>query len=734
MRLARRRGLNLIGLVLVVLAMVGIGFGLSTLARQAGRAGHWFFHSQLAHDLADAALKQGFFQMTQANSEATAGAAEFLSVELKAIYEAIKTGSGGELTLIDSSSSSTLPPALVEMLDKLKDFSPSCVVKVTVTDGGPLWTGLLNGIPALEGERQGSLVIVARAAVKSPTGIPVERVITLEKVYRVINPCPPLLGRFSLFVQERGTEECNFVPMRFDPTSGNATLTGGVKPLTLEQPVKGSLVAPGTPNLDRAGFVRGLPTTPFLDQQGWVYLGGTNAAPWKLRLAHGYTEGGESPLLPGYHTAAPTLFRNEAGENRAWQDRFIAAFQAAGLACKPGFPSPAQGLYLTFHGFADNYPQISIDENLYANVWTGSGPTPQMDFGSGATSFVRLFGNPDAVAPTLVFGPAFRVTMRRASIFTELGPIEVCQRAGFLRLPLYKLDQAPANLRQILNSTFQGDYPKWGTGPYEDQPFAVSLAVALSGGGNGAYMTDGTLGQTGTPAVARTFSSALIPYLATVDPATGLTQATLDKMVNGDLDSDKVYKGNLGAGFSAFFEVLKKKLTYEVQPEAFARRILTGTTLRVPGVVILDQQSELVITKVDKVEGGILITKGPIRIKGDIARGAVTAPGVAATPPAGSATGEPLTLVSLSGDITLEAGARSVDAQLVAMGGKVKFAGDVEIIGGVASKTLDLNGLAVGATRKLRYSRDNDPLGDNGKLLKVYYGGDDKVQVSGGGS
>ncbi|HMS79095.1 MAG TPA: sulfite exporter TauE/SafE family protein, partial [Burkholderiaceae bacterium] len=71
-------------------------------------------------------------------------------------------------------------------------------------------------------------------------------------------------------------------------------------------------------------------------------------------------------------------------------------------------------------------------------------------------------------------------------------------------------------------------------------------------------------------------------------------------------------------------------------------------------------------------------------------RGLPGTPGMVAAGGAIGRPGEPLTLVSLSGDITLEAGARSVDAQLVAMGGKVKFAGGVEIIGGIASKTLDL--------------------------------------------
>lgn len=729
-----RRGINLIGLVLVVLAIAGIGFGLSTLARQAGRSGHWFYHSQIAHDLADAALKQAFFQMTQANSANAVANAQYLKPELQALFDALRNGSTGELTLLDSGTS-TLPPALAEMVAKLADFSPQCVVKVTPTDGGPLWTGLLNGMPALDGERQGALSLVARAWVKSPTGIPVERTITLEKVYRIINPCPPLLGRFSLFAQERGTEECNFVPMRFDPTSGNATLTGNVKPLVLESPVKGSLVAPGTPNLDRAGFVRALPQGPFLDKQGWVYLGGTSAQPWKLRLAHGYTEAGESMLLPGYKPSAPTPFRGEAGENAAFQNRLIQAFQAAGVQCLPSFPTPAQGLYLTFHGFADNYPQIAVDPLMYDTVWAGSAPTPQMDFGPGTTSFVRLFGNPDAVSPTLVFGPAFRSVMRRATIFALMGPIERCQRAGFLRMALFKLEAAQGNLRQILSSTFQGDYPKWGTGPYEDQPFAVSLAVALSGGGNGAYMTDGTLGQTGTPAATRTYQSQLVPYLANIDPATGFNQAALDKMVNGDLESDKLFKGNLGAGFSAFFEAMKKKLTYEVQPEAFNRRILVGTTLRVPGVVLIDQSAELVLNKVERVEGGILITKGPIRLKGDIARQPAPPLGVTAAPaPPANGTLEPLTLVSMTGDIVLEAGARNVDCQLVALNGKVKFAGDVEITGGVAGKTLDLQGLAAAGNRKIKYSPDNDPLGPNGQLLKVYYGGDDKLQVSGGGS
>src|SRR5690606_3591223 len=120
----------------------------------------------------------------------------------------------------------------------------------------------------------------------------------------------------------------------------------------------------------------------------------------------------------------------------------------------------------------------------------------------------------------------------------------------------------------------------------------------------------------------------------------------------------------------------------------------------------------------------------------NIARAPAPPLGSTLTPPAPAAGAAlaPLTLVSLNGDITLGPGARSVDCQLVALNGKGKFAGDVEITGGIAGKTRDLNGLATGAERKIKYSPDNDPLGPNAQLLKVYYGGDDKLQVSGGGS
>jgi len=312
--------------------------------------------------------------------------------------------------------------------------------------------------------------------------------------------------------------------------------------------------------------------------------------------------------------------------------------------------------------------------------------------------------------------------MRRASVFTQLGPIDKCPRAGFLRIPLYKLEAMPSNLQGILSAAFQQDYPKWGTGPYDDQPAAVSLSIVLSGQGSGAYMRDGTLGQIAVPPVSKKFKSDLVPYLADIDPDAGLPQAALDKMVNGDLDSDKIYKGNLAGGFSAFLDALKKKLTYNVQPDAFARRILTGTTLKVPGVIVVDQTSPLEIGPVDKVEGGILIAKGPIHLKGNITRG-----GTAGAP------GEPLTLVSLQGDILLDAAAQTVDAMLVAVNGKVKFAGDVTV-SGVAGKNLDVTGLSAPGTRKIKFSEDMDPWGPNKTLLKVYYGGDDRVQVSGSGS
>lgn len=733
---APRRGINLVGLIVLVLAMVGIGVGMMRLAQQAGRSGHWFHDGQLAHDLADAGLKQTLYQLTRTNSlAAVPSAPPELQSALRAVFQAVTGGqSAGSIDLMTKATG--YPPAIASLIKRIKDHAPlvevDLEVKLTMAPATPLWPGLLEGVPALQGERKGSIRLQSKAMVKFPLGIPMTRRVILEKGYKVINLVPPVLGRFSLFVQDSPPVDPNQVPMKFTQpgtgaSDGNAKVDSSAYPLVLESPVKGVLVAPGATVLDRAAFVTSISDTKFLDKQGWVYLGGTAAAPWKLNLAHGYGEYGESPLLPGFRPTTPTPFvPDPTGFNDRIAAEVTSQLAIANSACSANLGGPGDGLYTVLHGFANNYELISLPTGGERVVQQGGTRADLMKFDDvtpDGTSCFRLFGEPGACSPTLVFGPAKRLVMQRAMVWALIAGIG-CTKAGRRRFHCFRWQKHGPREERIIAAGFQSEanYKLFGTTVRDDRPFAESLQVVLSAQGNGTYGSMGLLTQSGTGGTDKTFSSDLLPVLQNFQPATGLPPAALTALVNGTLDSPDLYKGNLSAAFKAFNAVMEKKLTYYVKPEAFTPAILDSGKLTVRGAILVDQPGPLAIPAIIEIkEGGILMTQGPISINGDIVHGTVTPP----------AQPEPLTLVSLKGDITIGAGVRNIEAMLVALDGQVKFAGDVTITGGIATKVLDPKTIVQGGKKRIKYSADIDPNGPNRTVFKVFYGGEDRVACVG---
>lgn len=734
-RVLGRRGVNLIGLILLILTMVGIGAGLMNLSQQAGRSGHWFHHSQLAHDLADAGLKQCFYLLVQGNS-LNVNPNLPLAAELQQIVQNINTSTPGELTLFSTAQSSTPPPALATMLAKLSDYKPELEVKVSIAQPEPLWSGLLDGIPAEPNEKKGGVSIVAHATLRAPAGIKVERTIVLEKAYKVINLVPPLLGRFGLFVLNgpANADEPNTVPMKHDrttagPMQGSADFSGAERPLTLESTFAGPIVAQGTNNLDRGRFVGSIPQgSKFLDQQGWVYLGGGT---WELKLAHGWGEGGESPLLPGYRPPLSSGFgANTQQFNTDFENSCSTRFSCAVQMSQPLPAPPDGGLFTWWHGLADNYEIISLD-NL-SKVQTASGARePLVDFGPGKTSFLRLFGDPALCSPTLVFGDVRRVVMQRAEIVCYTGPACNMPNAR-IATRLWKFDQFNNLEKGLVTDSFktQTAYEQFGTMMRKDLPFAASLNTVLGAAGNGNYIASGLLGLLNTGGANRTFDADYFDKLGTLDSTKDMDQQVLNALGNATFAAPKLYTGELKDGFKAFWAAIQKKTTYEMTKNAFDTKVLVngqggGKELKVPGVILV--KSGLTLPAITKVpEGGIVVATDAIQINGNITVG----------PPATGATvplPQPLTLVALKGDITIAPSVSQVEAYLVALDGTVKIGSTsgITITGGIAAKKLDPANAAGPGKRKLKHHEAIDPKGRNATVTKVFYGGEDRLMVSG---
>lgn len=757
----RRRGINLVGLIVLVLALVGIGVGMMTLSQQAGRGGHWFHTGQMAHDLADAALKQVVFLLTRANSP-TAAQNLPLGQQLKQVYDAIVgTGSApsGGIEILKFPGGATVPPTIQSWVDRLKKEWPQMdcevAVKLELRPSEPLWGADLEGVPPAQGEKRGTISLTARALVKPPTGIAVERRIILEKKYKVINLMPPLLGRFSLFtLTSQAPAEQNLVKMKYDwnaPLSGSAAVDGNAYPLMLESKVVGSLIGPAPNQLDRNAFVQGIADLKFLDTQGWVYVGGTSgAAAWTLNLAHGWGEAGESPMIPGYIPVRPAgAPPDEQGMKQRMEAAYLSAMQATSnsaiAGCAMDFADPSNGFKMFAHGFANNYESISLSPPNPGDppdpaVSTGNGPGPAMDFsqeGAGPTGSLRLFGDALKCSPTLVFGPVKRAVMQRARVV-----VSVVNKGGGCSMPplgvnqtvnVYKWNQQDGPIaNQLINAAYQNQqsFDQNGTA-VKTEPYFEGLNSILSAGGSGNYGVDGMLQQSNVAGSDKAFTSDLFPAFNGWTSANGIPAQAKQDLANGKLAAPGVYNGLLSSGMKAFNAVMEKKYTYMLEASKFEPYVLDAGKVNVPGIVVIDSQQVLSLKPITEITaGGIIINKGGVTITGDIERGTPAAPpgGGQAPPP------EPLTIVAASGDITIAAGVQKIEAMLIAVDGSVKFAGtnDLTITGGVACKTIDAKGIASGGKKKIKYSELVDPNNAAGKQnLKVFYGGDDFVACVG---
>ena len=725
----RRRGFNLIGLVILILALGVTAIVLSNLARQARRSSHWFCDAQQAHDLADAGLKQVVALLAKVGDRNAAQAAGPLGPALVSILDALSSAgdAGTQVVVLSSDRISTLPDAVDRLLSRLGPFSPKLEVVVKVVAKEPLWSGLLDGLPPDPREKKGRIRIIASASVVGATGIRESRSIVMEKEYKQVCVLPSLLGRFALFVQDGPGKDPNFVKLRFDPVTGDSA-PEALSPLPLivrsESVVR--LVDRRLHGLDRSAIVTGIQEGRFLDRQGWVYLGGAEGKTWKLRLAHGYGEYGESPLLPGWRFRA--LFKGQASEDGSFAKRFKQAFDAEG-PCKAEFvDSTMDGLHHFHHGFASNYELIGQDPAIFPLLQTPQGQRLRVDLGPGETSCLRLFGSPDGFSPTLVFGPVDREFVRRAWIQTTTGPSDgPCPHAGGMSFPLFRLPDHGPGTQRILLSAFGSAYAfeECGTAPIGDA-FVRSLPTVLDPRGSGFYAPNGMLVRSRDVAQPRRWSSELLPWLGEIPDAGGtLPEEAVFRLYHGDLPatgSDPLYVGRLENGFRAFQSSLKLRVVRAVTPKTFRKEMLSGTTLRLPGVVLVQtaDNEPLVLGPIDSVkQGGLLVTAGPITIAGNILRNPST---------------EPLTLVSLKKDIVIKDEAAVVEAYLVALCGKVRFpAGDLTLFGGMACRELDLDTLKNAPARRLiRHATKMDPAHPAATdYVRVFYGREARMVVGG---
>ena len=715
-----KRGFGLPGLIFLLMILAVMGIALFQLARQARRSSDWFFLAQIAYDLADSGAKRVMHSL-QTHGGPGSIQGDPMQSGFQSLFQALSRAQpmSRSICFLSTNRPESLSPHVEAQLRLHASLDPRLEVSVQVAELEPLWAGSLAGLPSDPREVRGRIQLNAWASVTNSIGICVTRSISIERGFKKISILPPLLGRFSLFVEQQSPQDINFVKVKRDTETGDGHTAPGPIPLVVRSGLAGRAVEAGSNGLNRSELTSAFKDSMFLDRQGWVYLGNPGAKPWKLRLAHGFSGEGESHLLPGYYTRA--MVNGSKSDEELFERRFQEAFSRASR-CSATLGSPGDGLYHLHHGFAEEYELIGLSPGRQYLVQGMDGRRAKLEMGPGDASALRLFGTPAATSPTLVFGPVERVTMRKAVIQCTFGATDaMCMTPGRFIFPLLLLRDHIPTVREALLSTFgtPEQYEEYGP-RISTTMFTQSLNVVLDSNGGGYYGTSGILHRSRRAVPKRAFTSVLLPWLGSIPNLDGLSQDAKRRLWSGDLDAPRLFRGTLDGGMRAFYEALCTKAVVRVNPEAVGRKIRVGSALKVPGVTVVDQQEPLVLGLIDRVEaGGILVNRGPIHITGNILRGAAK---------------EPLTLVSGSGDIVISPGVEIVEAYLVALCGKVRFSPTpVSIVGGLAAHELDVEGLrSLPAARTIRYAEDMDPTGSAlDSSYRVYYGGEERVSVSG---
>lgn len=756
-RVTRRSGFNIVAVVLLASILAVSSLAFMFLAQESGRSSHWFTLSQVAFNVADTGMRESIAHLQDHNdldrAKRSIHQAEALELLLRGM---MKPGQSSEpILLMDSADPVTVTTGVRAMLDGLVDFSAQVKVSAILLGKDQLGKGVANIQRDPEGrEQRGKLQLIATGRVKHATGKAVERSIIVEKEYLIQSRTLPLLGRFALFLSRSPEEDPNIVETRVIERTGEAAPPSGTQPIVLRQPVSFDFFqekpARTGPEMvrDQAPVMSSTLDSRFLDRQGWVFLGrdpppaGTSTQPvWKLNLAHGYRELGESHLLDGYRFQV--LYGDDPGQDAAFRQRFIDSWAQA-YSCTTLFPPDVGGLYHHHHGFATNFELLSLlnhsgrtqDDNRQRVKMTSAA------FGNGRTSAFRLFGEPAKVAPTIVFGPAMARFVQRAAVWnlqdadcSEEGK----QSDGLLQIFELPQDHEDDFSDEVLVPAFAERVDSDGTSVQKIY-YMDCISTVLDPRIVGKYDESEDLGVlAGAPDPGRApgsfVSDVLGPGLGPLSGPQGVQGSTLQALWDAKIDAADLYKGDLGTGLHDFCQLLKHKLTYYLDGAKGSPTMpsvcLSGRSLRVPGVVMVS--GDFSLPEIDRVvEGGILGSTGRLTLEGSILGAA----------PAGQAGMEPLTLLAL-GDIVIGKDVRVIEAYLVSLKGKIKFQneGDLVIRGGIAAPAIDLDSLRQNpGAREIQYVGDHDPLrlGRPGseRLMRVHYGDAQPVfpRVTVGGS
>ena len=510
-------------------------------------------------------------------------------------------------------------------------------------------------------EKRGSLLLVAEAACGLAT-----RRLTVERTVTVVHVVPPVVGRFVLFCRGQPPlpeEQLNC--LSYD--AGKSAFTTGDPPrpaspfVVRGAPVGGPGFFPGA--APSGGLLSLIPDASvagdLFRHVGWTYLGGP--APWILNLTFGPGIG--NPLEEGLLLRRTAFVAQSKALPGCQEESHLLGF-AKGLMDSPLFPAQERGP----GSRARRLPE--------------------------GTAVLHLAGDALHVTPPVVLGRVYRRYLRYIKLrrdqtqpfeaFPALPDSEAFDALGgrFAALTGQGWDEYQRLMPQAVVEPYMRSYDHLVTS--REQSAARRPTFILPGDTPGypaAQLTAERVEDLVRPmGVNRPYF--LYPAPETSADGSGAppaTSVTLLRPQGPGGSSQPVFKGDLGS-LERYGELMLARRTSELAQgtpreglERFLARRNGRLELAVPGVVYLGR-GDLELPRLYVRRGGQLIVEGNVTIAGGIE----TAPG------------EPLTLVSLSGDLRIATPER-VRAALIAPNGRLRLTsgGDVELFGSVMVGSLD---------------------------------------------
>lgn len=572
--------------------------------------------------------------------------------------------------LVDSSFSDLLgyqEKLSLEVLDealRAANLDARCEVALRVEEVAPVQShGSFHGILQDPREKFGVLTLDSSATFRGVT-----RRVRVSRSFRVLDPRIPVLSKFTLFLRSHLEGEMQSISFqRTEPGKPQNSEGRPVRPLIFfHRPLVYPTVAEGLFHDLEALFSDFAP-----DQAGLVFLGGDRD--WNLSLVHG---AGAGPFDELFHLRrAP--YQTEAGlsgfERETWiwfgmyQDIFANALFR---------PLPDQVRELTF---PDGSPV--------------SDRTPPM----------HLYGDVGNVSPTVVLGNAFRSFVHLRLLdgqwypYLEEDQFSIAEKSGFSGA----WQDYQSRMARVVVEPYNRSFD-----------FLSTNSETLSPQGEVTVRGEPSLeppAKLDPKALTRVRPQSLEDE-GFLYPKPGLGQARGIQLIRPESSSSPeaiLFEGDLEQLDGAVLESLLaprvvQKFSKEEDLWKAARK---KGKLELPGFVHLDAP-ELQLGDLAVGQAGVLIVSGSIQIQGWIRQ---------------LVEGQPLTLVSLNGDITV-ATPNPVHAHLVALRGKIRFRTEqINLVGGIAADGVDWASATQGEKVKwVTYDPSLDPTDPEKSKLSLY--------------